>query len=126
MLIYLITKDGAVLPPDEDVQPFKNNSVYTNAIPSLSIQLAHNISCITNKMISPQCLDIVSNLYFPFDNSIRTYIEYEGFDLNHTTIKQTDVVLLAFPLMWSMNDEIKRNDLLAYEPLTRVDGLAMT
>jgi hypothetical protein len=28
--------------------------------------------------------------------------------------------------MWPMSDEVKRNDLLAYEPLTRVSGPAMT
>ena len=46
--------------------------------------------------------------------------------LEHTTIKQADVVLLGFPLMWPMSDQIRRNDLLAYEPLTRADGPAMT
>jgi trehalose/maltose hydrolase-like predicted phosphorylase len=52
--------------------------------------------------------------YFVFDN------------LDHTTIKQADVVLLGFPLMWPMSDEVKKNNLLAYEPLTRSDGPAMT
>jgi len=28
--------------------------------------------------------------------------------------------------MWPMSDEVRRNDLLAYEPLTRADGPAMT
>ena len=28
--------------------------------------------------------------------------------------------------MWPMSDEVRRNDLLAYEPLTRDDGPAMT
>ncbi len=72
----------AVLPPDEDAQPFKNNSVFTNAIASLSIQLVDRVSCITNKTIPPTWLNIASNLYFPFDNSTQTYLEYEGFDLS--------------------------------------------
>ncbi len=46
--------------------------------------------------------------------------------LENTTIKQADVVLLGFPLMWPMNDQVRRNDLLAYEPLTRASGPAMT
>jgi trehalose/maltose hydrolase-like predicted phosphorylase len=46
--------------------------------------------------------------------------------VDHTRIKQADVVLLEFPLMWPMNDKIKENNLLAYEPLTRSDGPAMT
>jgi hypothetical protein len=28
--------------------------------------------------------------------------------------------------MWPMSDEVKRNDLLTYEPLTSVNGPAMT
>jgi len=28
--------------------------------------------------------------------------------------------------MWPMSDEVRQNDLLAYEPLTRADGPAMT
>jgi len=72
----------AVLPPDEDAQPFKNNSVYTNAIASLSIQLADHVSCITNKTTPQKWVDIASNLYFPFDNATQTYLEYEGFDLS--------------------------------------------
>jgi trehalose/maltose hydrolase-like predicted phosphorylase len=70
------------MPPDEDAQPFKNNSVFTNAGASLSIQLANDVSCITNKTIPQQWLDIASNLYFPFDNSTQDYLEYEGFNLS--------------------------------------------
>jgi trehalose/maltose hydrolase-like predicted phosphorylase len=72
----------AVLPPDEDAEPFKNNSVFTNAIASLSIQLADRVSCITHKTIPQTWLNIASNLRFPFDNSTQTYLEYEGFDLS--------------------------------------------
>lgn len=46
--------------------------------------------------------------------------------LENTTIKQADVVLLGFPLMWPMPDEVRQNDLLTYERLTRDDGPAMT
>ncbi|CAF1358035.1 unnamed protein product [Adineta ricciae] len=115
-----------VLPPDEDAQPFKNNSVFTNAIASLSIRLADRVSCITRKNPPQAWLDIASNLHFPFDDATQTHLEYEGFDLKNTTIKQADVVLLGFPLMWPMTEEIRRNDLLAYEKLTRDDGPAMT
>ncbi len=41
-------------------------------------------------------------------------------------IKQANVVLLGLPLMWTMSDEIKRNNLLDYEPLTSPNGPAMT
>ncbi|CAF2078358.1 unnamed protein product [Rotaria magnacalcarata] len=116
----------AVLPPDEDARPFKNNSVFTNAVASYSIQLAHRVSCITKKVVPQHWLDIAFNLYFPFDNATQTHLEYDGFDLKNTIIKQADAVLLGFPLMWPMNKEVRRNDLLFYEPLTRASGPAMT
>jgi len=75
-----------VCPPDEDASPFKNNSVFTNAVASLSIQLANDISCITNKTIPQHWIDIASNLYFPFDNSTEDYLEYEGFNLSKSFI----------------------------------------
>lgn len=51
---------------------------------------------------------------------------YQSIFSENTTIKQADVVLLGFPLMWPMSGKIRRNNLLAYEPLTRADGPAMT
>lgn len=72
----------AVLPPDEDAQPYKNNSVFTNAVASLSIDLANRVSCVTGKTVPKGWLDIASNLHFPFDNASQTHLEYEGFDLS--------------------------------------------
>lgn len=69
-----------MLPPDENAQPFKNNSVFTNAVASLSIQLADRVSCITQKQVPQLWLDIATNLYFPFDNVTQIHLEYEGFD----------------------------------------------
>ncbi|CAF4775207.1 unnamed protein product, partial [Rotaria sp. Silwood2] len=84
-------------------------------------------SVVSPKKAVPQTwLDIASDLYFPFDNQTQTHLEYDGFDLKNTITKQADVVLLGFPLMWPMSKEIRRNDLLSYEPLTRDSGPAMT
>ncbi|CAF0931640.1 unnamed protein product [Didymodactylos carnosus] len=110
----------------EDAQPFKNNSVYTNAIASLSIDLANRVSCITNKIVPSQWLDVANNLYFPFDSQLQIYLEYEHFNIQTAKIKQADVVLLDFPLMWPMNETVRRNNLLMYENITRDDGPAMT
>lgn len=41
-------------------------------------------------------------------------------------MKQADVVLLGFPLMHPMSSEVRRNDLEMYEPITEMDGPAMT
>lgn len=83
-----------VIPPDENAQPFKNNSVYTNAVASLSIQLADYVGCLTNKTVPQQWLDIASNLYFPFDNATQTYLEYEGFNLSRLLIRFERIRLL--------------------------------
>lgn len=41
-------------------------------------------------------------------------------------MKQADVVLLGFPMMYPMSPEVRRNDLEMYEPVTEQDGPAMT
>ena len=69
-----------VLPPDEDAVPFQNNSVYTNAVASLSIRLASAVSCVTGKTVPQSWLDVASNLHFPFDNVSQIHLEYEGFN----------------------------------------------
>ena len=46
--------------------------------------------------------------------------------LDERGIKQADVVLLGFPLLWQMPDEVRRNDLELYEPITIPEGPAMT
>lgn len=70
------------MPPDEDARPFKNNSVFTNAVASYSIQLADRLSCITGKSVPSTWNNIVSNLYIPFDNITQTHLEYDDFDLS--------------------------------------------
>lgn len=41
-------------------------------------------------------------------------------------VKQADVVLLGFPVMYPMEPEVRRNDLEIYEPVTDPQGPAMT
>ena len=48
------------------------------------------------------------------------------FYLDKTVIKQADAILIGYPFMWPMSDEIKRNNLLTYENLTDRGGPAMT
>lgn len=69
-----------VLPPDEDAQPFKNNSVFTNAVASFSIELANSVSCVTQKSVPQTWLEIARNLHFPFDTTAQIHLEYENFN----------------------------------------------
>jgi hypothetical protein len=41
-------------------------------------------------------------------------------------VKQADVVMLGFPLLWSMPDDVRQNDLIHYETVTNPNGPAMT
>ncbi|KAL8170086.1 UNVERIFIED_CONTAM: hypothetical protein K2H54_063000 [Gekko kuhli] len=41
-------------------------------------------------------------------------------------VKQADVILLGFPLLYPMDSEVRRNDLEMYEPVTDPTGPAMT
>ena len=63
-------------------------------------------------------------MHIPFDNKQQIHLEYEKY--NGSDIKQADVVLIGFPLMYSMKKEVRKNDLLFYESRTRVNGPAMT
>lgn len=51
--------------------------------------------------------------------------QYEGFDLG-TEIKQADTVLVGYPLMFSMNQSTRTNDLKIYGDATRGTGPAMS
>lgn len=63
-------------------------------------------------------------MHIPFDEKRNIHLEYEGY--KDELIKQADVVLIGFPLMWPMLEEIRKNDLYFYENLTRENGPAMT
>jgi len=63
----------------------------------------------------------------PFDAKQNIHLEYENY--NGSQIKQADVVLIGFPLMYegpSMSKDVRKNDLLFYENRTRINGPAMT
>jgi len=60
-----------------------------------------------------------------FDEELQYHPEFDNYTIG-TSIKQADVVLLGFPLMYKMDPKIRRNDLNIYEQVTRPDGPAMT
>lgn len=67
---------------------------------------------------------IANGLVILFDEVNQWHPEYQGY--NGETIKQADVVLLGFPLMYNMSKEARKNDLIYYEAVTTNSGPAMT
>ena len=57
-----------------------------------------------------------SHISFLNDNIYNSYDNVPNFlQFSLDTIKQSDVVLLGYPLLMSMNKDIRRNDLVIYE-----------
>lgn len=99
--------------------------MYTNVIASLAIHYANYVTCLTKDVpIDPVDTTKARCVYLPFDTKRQMHPEYEGYA--DQDIKQADVVLLGFPLLWPMDPKIRENDLLFYANKTRIDGPAMT
>ena len=113
------------MPPDEDAEPCVNNSIFTNVVASLAIHYANYINCQLGKTsLDNETITKARCVHVPFDEQRQIHLEYEGYSNNR--IKQADVVLLGYPLLWKISNEIKRNDLFFYENRTRLTGPAMT
>ena len=111
---------NAVMCPDEyhsDV----NNSAFTNAVAKRNLEFASKIVPSAPDKWS----DIAQRLRIPFDDALRYHPEYDGYNLS-VNVKQADVILLGYPLMFNMTKEVRQNDLMIYEPRTDPNGPAMT
>ncbi|VDI81940.1 Hypothetical predicted protein, partial [Mytilus galloprovincialis] len=105
-----------------------NNSVFTNYNAKLSLMLPSFLDnnykgylkfncCSINKIEIAKYKETASKLKILFDERTRFHPQFEGFRLKDK-IKQSDVVLLGFPLLMPMDPEIRRNDLVSYEKMT--------
>ena len=116
-----------VMPPDEYQYPV-NNSVYTNVIAKLSLEFAVYCGSVLSVFVPKSWSEIARNMYISFDNKLQYHPEFEGFDITNSSsfVKQADTILISFPLMFPMPNNVKRNDLLFYANCTDPDGPAMT
>jgi trehalose/maltose hydrolase-like predicted phosphorylase len=137
---FNMTKDRyeikGVMPPDEHAEDV-DNSVYTNIVASYAIHFARYAACLAGRQYLEQVPDrwlhVAQRLKFTFNDIKRYHEEFEGYDHQVETnttdvrgVKQADVVMLGYPLLWSMPDDVRRNDLTFYEAVTNPDGPAMT
>lgn len=116
-----------IVPPDEYAINV-NNSVFTNAVAQVSMEIASKLSTRLGLPVNPLWKEVSSKLFIPFNESNQIHLEYEGYA--GQKIKQADVVLLGYPLQWKpilSNPTIRKNDLYYYEPLTdQINGPAMS
>ena len=111
---------NAVMCPDE-YHSNVNNSAFTNAVAKRNLEFASKVVPSAPAKWS----DIAQRLRIPYDTALRYHPEYDGYNLS-VTVKQADVILLGYPLMFNMSEEVRKNDLVIYEPRTDPDGPAMT
>ena len=69
-------------------------------------------------------VDMIEKIKIPFDEVNQYHPEYDGY--SGQEIKQADVILLGFPLMYNMTKQVRANDLNFYSTVTDLAGPAMT
>ena len=103
-----------------------DNDAYTNASASLALRAAIEAAGILGKTAPPKWAEIAAGLIktMQIDSEHDVYREHEGY--TGQKIKQADVVMLTYPLDFSMPKSMAVDDLNYYTPRTDVDGPAMT
>ncbi|ESO07039.1 hypothetical protein HELRODRAFT_76967, partial [Helobdella robusta] len=115
---------SCVMPPDE-YSRCVNNSAYTNVVARISLKLAFEVAECLKLPNSTVYENTFKRMYVPFDGELNYHPEYDGYVLGKI-VKQADVVLLGFPLMYNMLPDVRRRDLEIYENVTSVKGPAMS
>ncbi|NWR79828.1 PGGHG glucosidase, partial [Centropus unirufus] len=113
-----------VMPPDE-YHARVDNSAYTNAVAQRSLNFAADVARDLSIPVPEEWVDCAEKVKVPFDTEGKFHPEYDGYSPGEP-VKQADVVLLGYPLMYPMSPEVQRNDLEMYEPVTEQHGPAMT
>eukprot|EP01005_Ploeotia_sp_CARIB1_P001418 NODE_34_length_2296_cov_444.940526_g33_i0.p1 GENE.NODE_34_length_2296_cov_444.940526_g33_i0~~NODE_34_length_2296_cov_444.940526_g33_i0.p1 ORF type:complete len:722 (-),score=164.21 NODE_34_length_2296_cov_444.940526_g33_i0:54-2219(-) len=117
-----------IIPPDE-YHSHVNNSVYTNIVAKLTFQYAMESAKVLKKTVPSHWDDIMKYLIVLFDKQRQAHPEFAGYfklPSKQQIVKQADVILLPYPLLYSMAKPIAANDLNWYGPVTSPNGPAMT
>lgn len=123
-----------VMPPDEYHWPV-NNSAYTNEVAKRAITLPTRIRQqlgLADNSNWHGTYGIAEKIYVPFDSETNYTPEFDQYDYTqvkgqtNATVKQADVILLHYPLMVPLPEDVHRNNLRIYESVTSTRGPAMT
>jgi trehalose/maltose hydrolase-like predicted phosphorylase len=103
-----------------------DNDAYTNAAASLEFEATIEAAKILGKSVPPSWSEIGAGLIktMPVDAALNIYLEHQGYVAQQ--IKQADVVMLTYPLDFSMPKQMAVNNLNFYTPRTDINGPAMT
>nr|CAH90373.1 hypothetical protein [Pongo abelii] len=113
-----------VMSPDE-YHSGVNNSVYTNILVQNSLRFAAALAQDLGLPIPSQWLAVADKIKVPFDVEQNFHPEFDGYEPGEV-VKQADVVLLGYPVPFSLSPEVRRKNLEIYEAVTSPQGPAMT
>lgn len=97
--------------------------MFTNVGASLSFNVTQEFAKVLGYTIPSHWIEIARKIKIPFDPVRQIHLEYDGYSTEK--IKQADVILLGFPLMYDMPKQIRYNDLEYYSTVSDIDGPAM-
>ena len=112
-----------VIPPDEYAECVRD-SVYTNRTAAEALRIAGRVAALTGHAPDPRWAQTADALRIPYDATRGEHPEFDGY--RGETIKQADVVLLAYPWENDQPAELTAADLDHYVPRTDPGGPSMT
>jgi trehalose/maltose hydrolase-like predicted phosphorylase len=110
-----------VTPPDEHHENI-TDSVYTNVAARDALRFAGQAAGLVGETADPRWERVAAGLRVPLVDGVHP--EFEGY--KGDTVKQADVVMLAYPWENPQSAEVTRADLGFYVPRTDPAGPAMT
>ncbi|XP_077863843.1 protein-glucosylgalactosylhydroxylysine glucosidase-like [Saccoglossus kowalevskii] len=115
-----------VMSPDEYAEDV-DNSIYTNVAASLAIWFSDYLECMAGheEGLPRDWTEKARTLIEIVDTVNEYHPEHATYTIG-TIVKQADVILLGFPLMWDAKPGMRQNDLEIYEDVTDPNGPAMT
>uniref|UniRef100_A0A8C5Y0N5 Protein-glucosylgalactosylhydroxylysine glucosidase n=1 Tax=Microcebus murinus TaxID=30608 RepID=A0A8C5Y0N5_MICMU len=113
-----------VMPPDE-YHAGVDNSVYTNVVAQNSLRFAAALAWDLGLPVPKRWLEVADKIKVPFDQERNFHPEFDGYEPGEQ-VKQADVVLLGYPVPFSLSPDVRRRNLEVYEAVTSPRGPAMT
>lgn len=117
----------AVVPPDENADKV-DNSVYTNAIAKMNLQIAYQAAELVGETPNRKWGMVANGMHIPFDARAERFIAHDG-DKGYPA-KQADAELLVYPLQFNLLGQdlntVYKNTFDYYAPKVMPKGPAMS